>query len=415
MSEKKILLLISFLEPWSMGQNSGAPSLYQTIRGFAENGWQVHYLTAQKNSLSGGSHEQEISIDIAGVSVHRFKFPMRFNVFGARIQSKLNRLYFFPKYAAESSYQLMRDINPTLIYAYEEGAVLALNRLKRSHVLSCPVLHRFQGTILGAAYKNMLTITRKIESWLALRALADLYVMTDDGTLGDKALAHWNFNVSSDNLLFIRNGLDLSLNDDAEDRGHALGMCADNTDSPILLMVSRLAGWKRVDRGIDLVAELKADYPNTKLIIAGDGEFRTQLKDLANQKGVGENVFFAGSLPRSQVFSLMQSCDIFLSLYDVSNCGNPLFEALLNGIPIITLDNGSTSEVIKDRVNGLLLQPDDRKGLLSATRELYENKELRQKFSRRGAAWVKRNMLSWDERMQKELRWVESRIKALSE
>ena len=78
MSEKKTLLLISFLEPWSMGHDAGAPSLFETILGFAKNGWCVHYLTSEKHSLSGGSHEKEIFVDIPGVSVHRFNFPARF-------------------------------------------------------------------------------------------------------------------------------------------------------------------------------------------------------------------------------------------------------------------------------------------------------------------------------------------------
>ncbi len=413
MSEKKTVLLISFLEPWSMGNNAGAPSLYETIRGFAENGWQVHYLTAKKHAFSGGSHEEEVCLNIAGVTVHRFHFPARFASLGTRIQSKLNRLYYFPKHAATALNQLLIDVSPTLIYAYEEGAVLALASLKTSRAPTCLVLHRFQGTILGSGYKNFSTVIRKIESWLALRAHADLYVMTDDGTLGDHALNYWNPSVANQNLLFIRNGIDLSIRCNLVDRANTLKKWSASEDNPILLMVSRLAGWKRIDRGIDLVAKLIKHYPKTKLIVVGDGEYKDKLVNHAIKKGVAGRICFTGSRPRADVFSLMKSCDIFLSLYDISNCGNPLFEALMSGIPIITLNNGSTSSVITDRENGMLVEPDDRSGLLSAILELCENEQLRRKISDGGLVWADKNMLSWDQRMEIELNWIDSRIQTL--
>ena len=408
-AEKKILLLISFLEPWSMGPERGAPSLYETIRGYASAGWHVHYLTAQKRSVGGGSHEQNIDIKIPDVSVHRFPLPAPFTKLGLRIQGKLDRLYYFPSYAAKAIQEYLERVNPTLIYAYEEGAILAMSRLK-SNSICCPVLHRFQGTILGSSYRSFPAIMRKMETWMALRKQADLYVMTDDGTLGDQALTYWNSHVTKDNLLFIRNGIDSTGKGEKVDHTSTLERFSEAGDAPILLMVSRLAGWKRIDRGIDLVSDLRGRYSSTKLIVVGDGEQKDQLMGYAAAKGVKDNVFFAGSQPRSTVFSLMQSCDIFLSLYDISNCGNPLFEALLSGIPVITLNNGSTSAVVTDRINGLLVEPNDQFGLFSAMLELYENESLRRKISEGGLAWARQNMLSWNDRMEVELSWIYSHV-----
>ena len=412
MAEKKILLLVSFLEPWSMGPERGAPSLYETIRCYASAGWHVHYLTAQKRNVGGGSHEQNIDIKIPDVSVYRFPLPAPFTKLGLRIQGKLDRLHYFPSYAAKAIQGCLERLNPTLIYAYEEGAILAMSRLK-SKSIDCPVLHRFQGTILGSSFKSFPTIIRKMESWMALRKQADLYVMTDDGTLGDQALTYWNSHVSEDNLLFIRNGIDSTVDDEKIDQMTVLKRFSETGDAPILLMVSRLAGWKRIDRGIDLVSELHGRYSRIKLIVVGDGEQKDQLMDYAVAKGVKDNVSFAGSQPRSIVLSLMQSCDIFLSLNDISNCGNPLFEALLSGIPVITLNNGSTSMVVRDRINGLLVNPDDQLGLSSATLELYENESLRRKISEGGLAWARQNMLSWDDRMEVELSWVDSQVRLI--
>lgn len=51
------------------------------------------------------------------------------------------------------------------------------------------------------------------------------------------------------------------------------------------------------------------------------------------------------------------AADAFVSCYCISNVGNPLLEALACGLPIVTLNTASTSDVIEDRKNGLLVEP----------------------------------------------------------
>lgn len=410
MSEKKILLLVSFLEPWSMGSGMGAPSLFETMRGYVAAGWHVHYITASKRALGGGSHEHDINIEFDGVTVHRFDLPAPLHRLGARLQGKFDRVYLYPKYAALAVQGLLKTINPKLIYAYEEGAVLALDRVQRSQSLPCPLVHRFQGTILGSQFNYWPTRIRKFETWRALTKRADMYIMTDDGTMGDRALSAINTHVNSNNLYFKRNGIDLGIADSSLDRQSALGRFDITPDQFSLLMVSRLAGWKRVDRGIDLIAALKNKHPNLRLIIVGDGECREQLESRSRSLGLDEEIRFLGSQSRPTVAMLMNLCDAFLSLYDVSNCGNPLFEALLCGRPIITLNNGTTSEVIKHRSNGILVEPDDNDSLKHAISELVDVPELAAELSGGALSWAAENLQSWEARLQSEVDWVDSNI-----
>lgn len=410
MNLQRRLLVVSFLEPWSMGPGMGAPSLYETLVAYAKSGWEVHYVTASKRVLGGGSHEQDIPVEIDGVMVHRFAFPSPFRSLGARIQGKADRIYFFPKSAAEFLEKLLFEIHPSLIYAYEEGAVLAISRLRKKGLISSPVLHRFQGTILGSKYSQIPVVLRKMESWLALRKKGDLYVMTNDGTCGDHAIRYWNKHVTNENILFVRNGIDKGIADNASPRAAVLKSFGISVDSFVLLMTSRLAGWKRVDRGIDLVAALQSRYPSIQLVVVGDGEIRSELEAYAHRKGVGEKVHFLGSQPRPVVKDLMHSADIFLSLYDISNCGNPLFEALLCGRAVVTLDNGATSEVIRHEINGMLVHPEDNEAIQNSVTALIERTELRGRLESGAREWAKNNLLTWEERMHVEISWVESKL-----
>ena len=85
----------------------------------------------------------------------------------------------------------------------------------------------------------------------------------------------------------------------------------------------------------------------------------------------------------------------------------------MSGIPVITLNNGTTSSVITDRVNGLLIEPDDHNSLFSAAKELCEDGLLCRKISDGGLAWADKHMLSWNERMEIELNWIDTRIQAI--
>lgn len=415
MSSKKTLLLVSFLEPWSMGSEMGAPSLYETMVGYVAAGWHIHYLTAAKRPLGGGSHEQDIAVEIAGVTTHRFDLPAPLRLLGSRIQGKADRLYYYPKYAARAIKNLLRDIKPNLIYAYEEGAVLAVDQVRRSGLLPCPVAHRFQGTILGDKYKDWPTLLRKAESWRALCKTADFFIMTDDGTRGDRALRYWNRHCGSSNLLFIRNGIDLSIANSIVDKEEVFRRLKMNPGFITLLMVSRLAGWKRIDRGIDVLAALRSRYPMLRLLVVGDGESRGSFEEYARSRGVNEGVIFLGAQSRRVVAELMNSCDIFLSLYDISNCGNPLFEALLCGRPIVTLANGGTPDVITDGVNGRLLQPDDDAAIEKAVAELIEHSEIRANLGKGARAWAAENLLTWQLRLTREVNWVEEKIEAFKQ
>lgn len=411
----KSIVFVSFLEPWSLGRDVGAPSFYETLKAYCNAGAEVHYLTHEKPGLAEVEHATQIDAGIANLTVHRFRLPMaQCFAFAPAVQAKLNRLVLFPIFAARELTRLVDQIDCDLIYAYEQSAILAAyvsNRSRRTHVL--PVVNRYQGTILGARYSDFWFAVRKLESLLALKAPANAYIMTDDGTLGDRALKYWNPSMKPSNLLFVRNGIDMSIKDMNVDRQVYLSGLGLDPDDVFLLTVSRLTDWKRVDRAITIIAELKDRCPNLKLLICGSGPARPALERLAAEKSVTDKVIFLGAQPRKEVANLLHSADIFLSLYDVSNCGNPLFEAQLVGKPLVTLDNGATATVIKDGINGRIIDPRDEGSLPDIVAQLIDDHELRATLSEGAKSWSRKELRSWSQRMELEIDWLRDRIPGL--
>src|SRR5690606_34912096 len=85
-------------------------------------------------------------------------------------------------------------------------------------VLGVPNVSRFYGTLtpykLGISEQYPVGRVRRwvnvLQQWdeiLALKLPADRYVITDDGTLGDRLFTH--LRRSRDRLLFLRNGIDI--------------------------------------------------------------------------------------------------------------------------------------------------------------------------------------------------------------
>ena len=112
-------------------------------------------------------------------------------------------------------------------------------------------------------------------------------------------------------------------------------------DKVILLTVSRLVDWKKVDRSIRALSKIK-DKEKYFLLIVGEGDERKNLESLIKELNLEDSVRLVGAVRNEDVYKYMTIADIFLSFYDLSNVGNPLLEALSLGKPIITYNVGDT-------------------------------------------------------------------------
>ena len=110
-----------------------------------------------------------------------------------------------------------------------------------------------------------------------------------------------------------------------------------HTDDFVLVTATRLARWKRVDRAVDAVALLRKQGIAAKLLVVGDGEERTNLEDQARQLGLQGQVTFVGPVPQAEVQRYLWAADVFMSVNELSNVGNPLLEAMLAGRCILTI------------------------------------------------------------------------------
>jgi len=209
-------------------------------------------------------------------------------------------------------------------------------------------------------------------------------------------------------MRFWRNGIDLARFTPAAKREAAairkgLGLPA---RAPVAFASSRLVWWKRLDRAIRVWPRVVARHKGALLLIAGEGDERPRLEEMARSLGIAGNVRFLGARPQEEIVNYLRAADIFVSVNDLSNAGNPLMEAAACGAAIVTLDNGSTARLVQDGVTGRLLAPDDDNALAEAVLRLIEHPDERERLGKAARAFAVETFWSWDDRMSAEVQAV---------
>jgi len=298
------------------------------------------------------------------------------------------------------------NANNFVIYAYEVDGVEAAKKL--SLLFKLPLVTRFQGTVHYATKDTLLNRFWFMPHLSALKTAADLTIITNDGTKGKQTIDR--LGNKSKKVLFWRNGVDhvpVPLLSNRDKCRHELNI----GDNFTFLTVSRLAGWKRVDRAITAFAEVYKEYPKSILIIVGDGDEKQQLERLAQELGIQQAVTFTGSVSQEDIYRYMAAADVFLSFYDLSNVGNPLMEAMMCGKPIITLDVGDTREIIRNDENGILLSANEINVIPVMMKRLIEDKEYSLKIATGAKVYADREFWTWDVRIASEIKEVGALLK----
>lgn len=382
---------------WSLGAKKGASSFYQTIKSYAENGYEVDLVSC--NQMEG--------LDIPGVSERCLNLKCLTSLeripklgFGFRFLTWV----IFQIYVLCTGLSLARLRRPSVLYAYEIAGVPAV--LILGSLVGLPVVSRFQGTIMKPLLTTWGWRVRFWDHWLGLRSRANLVIMANDGTQGDEVLKI--FGVPDNTVRFWMNGVDVKprqyspLEQDAFRQ--SIGC---NTDTPILVTVSRLVAWKRLDRIITAMPEISRNVPGVRLVIVGDGSARAEYESLVKELELSDHVVFTGAVLHAEVAKYIAISDLFVSLYDLSNVGNPLLEAMAGGKCVITLNNGGTGSIVLHDVNGILIEPEALDCLPETVIELLQDKSRCLRLGGAAQEYAQRTFWTWPERMNREIFEVE--------
>lgn len=124
------------------------------------------------------------------------------------------------------------------------------------------------------------------------------------------------------------------------------------SNEKIILYVGRIAPEKNLVFLLELARKLKEKRSDFKVVFVGKGLEEPYLKELVDEKNIGDVVIFAGHKMRKGVLEAFAGSDIFTfpSLTDTQ--GLALSEAVASGLPIVMLRDPGLINIVKDGING---------------------------------------------------------------
>lgn len=140
--------------------------------------------------------------------------------------------------------------------------------------------------------------------------------------------------------------------------------------SKSLLCVSKLIYRKNVDAIIKAISLLTPKY-DLYLTIIGEGPQKNSLLKLTKKLKLEDRVVFKSGLSREQVLLEMQQSEIFTLISSNETLGLVYLEALSQGNIVIGSKNEGIDGIIKDGINGWLVDSGDYIGLAKKIEEIF--------------------------------------------
>lgn len=122
----------------------------------------------------------------------------------------------------------------------------------------------------------------------------------------------------------------------------------------------------------------KLKDPNIHYIICGKGNQLENLKNLAKEQEIQNNIHFLGY--RLDVVNICKQADIFIFPSHREGLGVAPLEAMFCGIPLITSKIRGPVDFMKDGKTGYLCDPDDADSFAIKIKELKNNPQLREEM-----------------------------------
>lgn len=160
-----------------------------------------------------------------------------------------------------------------------------------------------------------------------------------------------------------------------------------------MLMFGRMLRYKGVEYFVRSVSQLREPYPDLVGVLAGQGPELERLRSVIGQAGNLQCV--ARFVPPAELRDQIRQCDLVVAPYLDATQSGVIAASFANGKPVLATAVGGIRDIVEDGENGLLVQPADLPGLVSAMRRFLDDDQLRVRLAK-GAAETLTGERSWD-------------------
>ena len=378
----------------------GMPGFLKAMKYFTLNGLDIDYIfispiakdssLMEKESLLSYIHKEQIKdVIIKNERLNRY-----------------TKNLFLHKQIIHTVDNLVKEKKYDFIYAMTPEAV-CVNEYANKHDIPCGM--RLFGTFLWSYLKKNGLLKTKFfmsEEIKAYNLPKKFLLTTNDGSNGDDSYNEFCKNKALYDFHYWVNGIDRITVD--EQRKASLQSTLSEND---IVYVATITGWKRHDRAIELVRQLKERGNKSKLLLVGNcppdsSAWKQELDKMIEKYDLKDDVEFRGSMAREDFLYLAMKAKVCALFQDTTNMGNVFHELFSVGAIIISLNDGSLDSFIKHGENGFLVNSVEE--ATDIAEKLIKNQFDIETIRKNAIKTSEKMLVSWDERFEKELQLIKS-------
>jgi len=179
----------------------------------------------------------------------------------------------------------------------------------------------------------------------------------------------------------VPNGIDLEPFQNPRTR-HTRAELGLPESAKVMIYIGRIAPEKNLAFLLRAFAVVSQELPEAYLLLVGDGPEMDNLRDRAQNSGIGEKVIFIGSVEYEDVPGYLSMADAFVTASVTEVHPLSVIEAMAVGLPIIGIESPGVGDTVVDGVNGFLTGHDLAEFSLKMFRLMTEN-DLRARLAKK--------------------------------
>ena len=174
----------------------------------------------------------------------------------------------------------------------------------------------------------------------------------------------------------------------------------------VIMTQSRLVPWKGIKTLIEIMPAILERYPDTSLLIMGDGPQEKELKDTIQKLNLENNVKLLGKITdKSEKRKYYNITNAFVLNTFYEGMSNTLLEAMAIGKTVITTNCGGNGEFVNSE-NGFLTNYDDGQAIAKNIIKIFDNPDMATRLGQ--AARQTASEYTWEKLVEKNVSLIEN-------
>lgn len=159
--------------------------------------------------------------------------------------------------------------------------------------------------------------------------------------------------------------------------------------APVIGVIAQMIPRKGHRYLLEIAPKLRSLFPDLKIVFLGQGPLRDDLEKYVSENSLSEIVTFAGF--RKDMPKILPCLDLVVHPALMEGLGVSLLQAAAAGVPIVGARAGGIPEIVRDGVNGYLVEPGNAGELYDAIVPLLESTDMARRFGQAGRELVKKD------------------------